>query len=818
MTSNERIRYFDILFPLKAGGAYTYSFSTNLKLKQIIGRRVLAELKNKIITGLVIGESNPLDNINYKSIITLIDDDQIISDELLELTKWISEYYLTDFGVTLASVLPSFMFDKVDIIYSRKSKFNTNNNLEDYSIDEKMILFMFDGKETISKSELFSSKDPNYIHSVNSLIEKGIIESNVVHKKTTKPKYTNTVKITKKGKEFYLTNSGKLEKPSSAFILLDFLYKNGEILRKSDLKYRQNISPYGIQKARELEFIEISEMEEDRIPSLLFIENRIKQKQICFTDEQMIAIKEINMKINEGKFSSILLHGVTGSGKTEIYIEAVKRTLALGKSAIILIPEIVLTPQTVMRFRTVFENRIAVLHSKLSDGEKFDSWRRIAEGKYDVVIGARSAVFAPLKKPGLIIVDEEQEKSYKQNDSMPCYHARNVAIMRMKINNGVCILGSATPSLESYDNGNSGKFRNIRLTKRAPGADLPTTTFIKLSRENYGSIFHPTTIGKINGTLEDGRKVLIFHNRRGYASYQICNNCGYIELCKNCAVSLNYHLKSNELICHQCGFVKKGKSNCQKCGSTNVIFKGIGTEQIEEEIKRLFPDKGIIRMDLDTTRGKDAHDNLLTKFNSKDYHFLLGTQMIAKGLDIEEITLVVIVNADSELIFPDFRSDENAFQLFTQVSGRAGRGKFNGEVLIQSYDPENKTLLFASTQNYDDFATNELVSRKLLKYPPYSKLIKIMLTSSNYDRLNTYSVKLYEKLIVYSKEIYVYYPVDSLISKVNNMFKRQILVKSISETDPNGKVMREVVKKIVNEEKASYDIRLKIDVDPEQII
>ena len=452
------------------------------------------------------------------------------------------------------------------------------------------------------------------------------------------------------------------------------------------------------------------------------------------TFEQAMALAEVNA-LSPGQ--TALLYGVTGSGKTEVYLRCIEECLNAGKRAIVLVPEIALTPQTVGRFAARFGDRIAVLHSRLSPGERFDEWRRIRLGKAPIVIGARSAVFAPVEELGLIIIDEEHEGSY-QSEITPRYHALDIARRRVRMNGGKLLLGSATPSLLSYYRALSGSYRLIELKHRVGGRPLPTVSIADMRAEfleGNNGIFSSLLLSKLEACLKGGHQAMLFLNRRGYSTFVSCRACGYVLTCDNCDISMTYHKAQNAVRCHYCGAKKPLPKVCPNCGKPFIKYFGIGTEQVEEQIQQWFPGTETIRMDADTVTRRDAYDQILSAFGRGEAQILIGTQMIAKGHDFPNVTLVGVIAADTTLRFPDYRSGERTFQLLTQVSGRAGRDKDPGEVVMQTYVPDHPVLKFARVQDYPGFYQYEIAQRKKCLYPPFSLFIRLLLSGENEDAL-----------------------------------------------------------------------------------
>lgn len=508
--------------------------------------------------------------------------------------------------------------------------------------------------------------------------------------------------------------------------------------------------------------------------------------------------------VNLDKFMPYLLYGVTGSGKTEVYMELIDRVLALGKNAIMLVPEISLTPQIVDRFATRFGSDIAILHSGLSDGEKYDEYRKILQGRVRIVVGARSAVFAPLKNIGIIVIDEEHTQTYKQENN-PMYHARDVAMMRGKYHNAPVLLGSATPSLESFARAVNGVYKLLVLDKRAKDAKLPEVTIVDMKDEVKRGNFILSQLlkEKIIDRLNKNEQIILLLNRRGYSSMLTCRDCGGVCKCPNCDISLTYHKSSNTNRCHYCNYSIKNVKKCPYCGSDNIKEYGMGTEKLEEEIRRMFNAR-VVRMDMDTTSRKGMHEKIVNDFGNHEYDILLGTQMIAKGLDFPLVTLVGVINADASLNVPDFRSAEVTYQLLSQVSGRAGRSELAGEVVIQSYNPEHYSLRYAKRHNYLEFYKEEMAIRKKLSYSPYYYIAVVNISSRDYD----YGFKEANKIGQYlRKEVdigtKVLGPATANVFKINNVYHYQCIIKY--KRDLNIKRVLKTVDEV-------YKINNKVDV------
>ena len=536
------------------------------------------------------------------------------------------------------------------------------------------------------------------------------------------------------------------------------------------------------------------------------------------TEEQAIAVGKIGEAVDDGREETFLLHGVTGSGKTEVYMQVIRHVLDLGKEAIVLVPEISLTPQITSRFKRRFGPMVAVMHSGLSAGEKYDEWRKIQRGEVKVVVGARSAVFAPFRNLGVIILDEEHESSYKQEDS-PRYHARDVAIRRSEEHGCPVILGSATPSLESYARAHKGVYSLLTLSERAKKQPLPEVQVVDMREElknGNRSMFSLALAEAIRDRLEKGEQTVLFLNRRGYSSFVLCRDCGTSVQCPNCDISLTYHRATERLQCHYCGHEEPVPHNCPECTSEHIRFFGTGTQKVQEELHRLFPEARVLRMDVDTTRQKGAHERLLRQFGDGGADILLGTQMIAKGLDFPNITLVGVLSADTMLRLSDFRAAEKTFQLLTQVSGRAGRHEKEGEVIVQTYAPEHYAVELAKDQAYEPFYAIEMGNRKRYSYPPFyfvtliqfshEDLMKVSETAGNAVRY--LSGKLGRDTVIIG-------PTSAEVARVNNRYRYQCLIKYKKEPKLAG-VLTDLVK-IYRSSWMKEGILMSIDMNPSTI-
>ena len=595
--------------------------------------------------------------------------------------------------------------------------------------------------------------------------------------------------------------------------VLDVLLLSKQGIFLSELLEKSGTSISPIQTLVKKKILRIENVQLDRNPLLKAEFFKTSPKKL--NDQQASALKQIKDKLKSNSFVSFLLYGITGSGKTEVYLQAIEQVLSQDKSVIILVPEISLTPQTIELFKARFQQNIAIIHHRLSKGELFDQWQQISIGSCSIVIGARSAVFTPVKNLGLIIVDEEHEKSYKQSDLTPRYHARDIAIYRSFLNKSCVVLGSATPSLESFYNAKNNKHILLTLDKRAnPQATKPEVSIVDMSLEyekkGY-TIFSDTLLNEINKRLELGEQSLLFLNRRGYHSYMLCQECQQALQCPHCSISLSYHYQSNHLICHLCQYTLSPPPKiCPICKQGEVLkFRGIGTEKIERCLHGIFPQIRIIRMDADTTKHKGSHEKLLRSFRTGKADLLLGTQMIAKGLDFPQVTLVGILDSDAGIHFPDFRSSENTFQIITQVAGRAGRAECPGKVILQTNLPQHPIIQMASKQDYLNFYVQEIESRNIFFYPPFSKMIKLLFTSKKEQLCLEFARDFYHQLKKHLEKKATILPVIPCgYAKIKGKFRFQILIRGKSIYTLN-QVIERISAKLRHKE-----IQYSIDIDP----
>jgi len=763
------------------------------------------------MTGVVVEFVERPDIANLREIADILDPYPLLEPHLLKLTQWIAEYYLASWGEVIRTSLPPGIFQRSQLIITHHHELSGSSDATLSDID-KEILAIVQNVGKISLRKLEKRLNRKNIRFTIAKLERigGIRVEYVLENSRVQVKSEKWISLCESF-DPEVVQSFKKKAPRQAEIL-SILIKSGGEARRGDVGGDYSI----LRKLEANGHIEIWEREvfRDAYSGLDPSPNQIT----ALTEEQNRVISQIEPMLNN-EFRVFLLHGVTASGKTQVYLETIQKVLDQGKTALVLIPEISLTPQAVHRYRGRFGDRVAVLHSRMSPGERYDSWRMIREGKCDIALGPRSAVFAPLKNLGLVIVDEEHETSYKQIDPAPRYHARDVAVIRGKFHNCVVILGSATPSIESYYNSLNGKYTLCQLSHRVDHIPLPLVNLVDRNEKNVkkdNGVISPLLRKEMSKRLERGEQVILLQNRRGYAPFLRCSGCATIEECPNCDITLTYHQKDHRLRCHYCGFQKWASDTCPSCGGATLQYRGIGTQRVEEEIHHLFPKAELLRMDQDTTRRKGSHDRIIMAFEKGKGDVLLGTQMVAKGHDFPGVNLVGIISADTGLHFPDFRSGEKTFQLLTQAAGRAGRRDVRGDVIIQTYSPESPILKFAMKQDYVQFYQWEIEQREELGYPPWGRLVAVRFKGVEKDRVAK-AAQLFSELIGTGDYFQRLGPASSPLSRIKRLFRYQVICKGNGQWDPSGRKLRACIRKTMIrylEGRHFPDVRVGIDVDP----
>lgn len=806
MSNPELSIYADLVFPINLGQSFTFAIPEDLQPVIQLGQRVVAPFGRRKQQGMVVGfrdsvEPELLDKI--RPIERIVDPMPIFTPSLLELLKWMANYYLTPLGKVIQTAIPSDARLKKELIITWVGESNVQPTDE--------ISQYIETKSPVKLSTLktkFSATDA--VQLVARLNRSGLVD---------------------------LENAfaSRQQRPADFLLLPDIASATSQLPRQGSkqlavyealLKFPEGKSQAEVQT----ELGATGSVLQGLVDKGLLIKLPLRPnldplkdyhqpppKTIILNPEQERAKKEIERAMERREFAPFFLFGVAGSGKTEVYLETAAVAIDRGESVIILVPEIALAPQLAQRFQQRFGDVVALWHSSLRGPERLQTWQAIQRGEFKIVVGARSAVLTPVKNLGLIVVDEEQENAYKQEDNDPKYQARDVALMRGQIEQAVVILGSATPSLETYYNQIQARYKSLHLTKRWEKAVPPLVDVVNMAREyeeteDWSSPFSRKLRSAIAETIDKGHQIILLQNRRGYAPIIKCKSCGYALACPNDEITLTYHKVGHQVMCHYCGYESAPPTICPACGALDLHFGGLGTQKVEEALQGLFPDLTVCRMDLDTTRQKGAHQKILGDFARQKYQVLLGTQMIAKGLDFENVTLVGVMNADSGLHYPDFRARERTFQLVYQVAGRSGRGKFPGRVVIQTWQPDNFAIQCATRQDVKLFYNKELEDRNELAYPPFSRLVSFDFIGPKRHEVERVAERVAEILGDF-KGLVLLGPAPALIERSREGFRWKLIVKSVKTTDAAGKLLHQAVRHI-QQRFTHKAVRMSIDVDP----
>ncbi len=763
---------------------------------------------------LAVFEYNGKDNL--KRISQVIDEAPVLNDEMLKLVVWLRERTFCTYFEAAKAVLPSGMCHRTVTTYTAVP----NVDLSDFSSDEKQIYnFLLSQKGYIEGEKLLKKLgfSPE-ISLLEKMVKKGLLIRNFDSVRKTGDLTVKTVRLTQGGREILETTEKLTKKQLNA---LDVLNDIGTVSVK-ELCYFTGFTSSVVQALEKKGLVEIFDNEIYRDP----YENKAvmpQRKEIFLNDEQQNAFENLLKQYSLGVGGASLLYGVTGSGKTMVYLRLIDEMLDLGKNVIVMVPEIALTPQTLNLFMSRYGREVAVFHSALSAGQRLDEWKRVKNENVRIVVGTRSAVFAPLENLGLIIIDEEQEHTYK-SEQTPRYNARDVARFRCAYHKALLVFSSATPSVETYAKAQAGQYTINKLTKRYSASVLPEVRIVDMLTEalSQSSNFSEELRSRLQFNLENGKQSILLINRRGYNTFAECRACGHVLTCPSCSISMTYHHANGRLMCHYCGYSEPFTDVCPECGSHDVRYSGTGTQKIEDELAALFPEARILRMDADSTMGRYSHENKLKDFADGKYDILLGTQMVAKGLDFENVTLVGVINADQQLNNDDFRSQERTFDLLTQVVGRAGRGKFEGTAVIQTCNPENDVIQIAARQDYDAFFNDELKTRKMLIYPPYCDICLIGFVGENEPKVRVASQKLADRLKeklsgeYNDLKIIALGPMTARVSKISNKFRYRLILKC-KNTKRFRALMSEMLK-YTGTDKAFNDVSVYIDINPENIL
>ena len=734
------------------------------------GMRVIVPFGPRKIMGFVVGRTAESSFTKLKEITDVLDLTPVLTKELLDLGKWVAHETLSFYITALQAMLPQVLKAKYKKEIVRMTGEELPGNLE----------LLFAGRDFISYEE-FEGSTINFNQLQQAVKDGDIYIEYLVKSKITKKHVT----MVKPSRDNHLLEEALLDLSKNAKKqqqLLAYFIEHTEPIEQKLLLQKIQTTPGTIKTLVDKSLLEVYKVEIYRNP---YDDDAIVQTSpMVLTDQQETAIKPIKEKIANDVHDVFLLHGVTGSGKTEIYLQAIQDVIKKGKEAIVLVPEISLTPQMVNRFKGRFGSKVAVMHSALSAGEKYDEWRRIHRKEVQVVVGARSAIFAPFENIGIIIIDEEHETTYKQDDQ-PRYHARDVAIYRGKTHKCPVILGSATPTLESYARAQKGVYQLATLSKRTNDKPMPKVEIVDMRAELHAgnrTMFSRSLKERIEQCLQKGEQIVLLLNRRGYSTFVMCRDCGHVKECPHCDIALTFHKKYNQLKCHYCSYEEPMPTNCPECESDLIRYFGTGTQRVEEALTQLIPEAKVIRMDVDTTRKKGSHEKLLTQFAEKRADILLGTQMIAKGLDFDNVTLVGVLTADSMLHLPDFRSSEKTFQLLTQVSGRAGRHELTGEVIVQTYTPDHYSIELASVYNFNDFYKKEMSMRKAFHYPPYVFLVLLTISHQNQVKVVQTAQRVVQLLSKsMQNDTVILGPTPSPIPRIKDRYRYQCMIKYRNE-------------------------------------
>lgn len=825
---DEQITSFaDVILPVPIPKLFTYRIPKDLERQVVIGHRVVVQFgTKKILTGIVaVLHTQAPQEYEARYIITLLDDEPMVKEHQLALWGWLAEYYLCTIGEVLNAALPSGLKLSSESHIQLHPEYE--KKLEDYPITEKKTLLVEALKEKkaltyTEAAEIIGTK--NIYHFLKTLLGRQIVLVYEEVKEKYQPKKIKKVRLAKVYEEKSALESlfaSLSKRPKQEDVLLRYLqevpiFQSAALNRKglsTNLLLQGDISPSSLQTLIKNEIFESFEEIVNRFDS----SDGSLEAEVLLNDAQKTAKEQIMALFQEKE--TVLLHGVTGSGKTEIYVQMIKEALEGGSQVLYLLPEIALTTQIVSRLQAFFGAKMGVYHSKFSDNERVEVWKGIISGNIAFVVGVRSAIFLPFDNLGLIIVDEEHETSYKQYNPAPRYHARDAALVLARMHFSKTLLGSATPSLESYHNASQGKYGLVTLKERYGNAALPEMKLADIKegrkKKTLKADFTQELIAALADTLEKGEQAIVFQNRRGYAPYLTCEACAWIPKCQHCAVSLTYHMYHNELRCHYCGYKEKLPGTCRACGSHHIKTIGFGTEKLEDDLKLLLPAAKIQRMDLDTTRRKYSYQTIIDNFEKGEIDILIGTQMVSKGLDFDKVSLVGIVDADRMLYYPDFRSFERAFQMIVQVSGRAGRRESPGLVIIQTASIAQPFFNNVLNNDYENMYRQEMYERRQFLYPPFVRLVKVTLKHENKAISEKAAVFLKRMLAAELGVDNVLGPEEPIISKIRNQYLMEILVKlnkqpSIQKMKDNLKIICQSVER----EKDFKKLRITLDVDP----
>lgn len=769
--------------PVPLDQVFTYSLPESLRHRVQPGARVTAPFGPRKLTGVVVKTHDHKPDHQTRNILTLIDEEPALTEELLKLGRWIADYYCSPIGETLKVMLPlgGELRSKRTVALTDRGAEMAQQFLRSADADDPYVLVLRALQKRPLTEAYLKKKIPGSEKSLKMMVKRGLVlfETDIAERDPLRARDGR-----------WIVSLGKTAAPKKLTKgerwLIDYL---------EDHPGPQDIEALEIQRkdagavARKLAKKEIVELKILRqATSWSAKENRVK-----LNPSQQSGFDSISASLKQETFQTFLLHGVTGSGKTEVYLQSIEAALALGKSALLLVPEIGLTPAVASQFFLRFGDSVAILHSAFSGWQRSEQWRRIRSGEAQVVIGTRSGVFAPVTNLGLVIVDEEHESSYKQEE-MPRYHGRDVAVKRASDAGAVVVLGSATPSLESRLNAEKEKYVLIEMKQRVANRPMPQVEIIDMRQEfvetRQNHLFSRSLAEQIEEKIKVGEQAMILLNRRGFSMHVMCRACGERVECENCSVTLTYHRREERLLCHYCDFAAPVPRKCPSCDSEYVYFQGSGSEKVEDELRKQFPKARIARLDRDAVKSREYYESVLNSFREGSYDMLVGTQMIAKGHDIPNVTLVGVVSADVGLGIPDFRAAERTFQLLTQVAGRAGRGDLPGKVILQTMNPEHYSIELAAAQNYDAFYKKEIHFRKMMHYPPFTAMATLLIRSQKLEETLAWSAELARELKDLPDTVRVMGPAAAPMAKLKREYRFQFLLKASSRRALAGAVQR----------------------------
>lgn len=828
---NERV-YADIAVPGVPKDTLTYAVPEGLYERMKPGVRVLVPLGRRLLMGFVVRVHCTMPDFALKAVQQVLDAEPVIAPAVQQLCDWVHRYYVCGLGEALKAALPQGMdVDTARFVSLCSDDDELIARVVGRSRTKAAIVDALRTGEVLSEEDLLAAAGTKSIAAqLRELMMEGVVQvESVIERPAVRVKTVLAVRLlpewTRGEKLAELMEIVEARAPKQANIIATLWKHHGQGKRTvpmADLVREAKATAAQVRALEDKEVVEVLEEEVTREWEIRFAE---KHKKITLTDRQRSVLGRVTTAMQEGGHRTMLLYGVTGSGKTQVYIDAIRHVLAAGKNALVLVPEISLTPQFVYRFRQAFGGDVTVMHSRMSLGERYDAWRLTLAGNYRVVVGVRSSVFAPLADLGLIVVDEEQDSSYKQSDTVPRYNGRDAAIMRGWYEQVPVLLGSATPSAESWHNARIGKYELLELPERIDGALLPVIEAVDMAEAKQQRLLRGAFSVALAEAIRDraarGEASIILHNRRGFAPHVECRDCGHVEECDNCSISLTFHKDADLLRCHYCGTTRRVPVVCPQCGGTDLDRVGLGTQRVEEDLLNAVPEARVIRMDADSTRRKGSHDLILSAFSQGEADVLLGTQMVAKGLDFDRVTLVGVVSAEQSLLLPDFRAAERTMQLLTQVAGRAGRGSRPGTVLLQAMQPDHPVLQDVRRHDYSGFMERELQTRRQLYYPPFCRLV--LLTFSGEDeRLVEQAATAYHAALSREQRFFTMYaPQPALLARINRRYRWQLMLRIEKSHDGDGSRLGAVLARAEEQylrKARSKSVTVAIDVDPHSML